>query len=109
KGERGKRADLHGADLRGTNLRGANLKGADLNGANIDYSCWPLWCDGLGVHIDDRQAIQLTYHLLQNVQFSKNTSEELKTALLTDELIAIANKFHRVDECGIIEKAEAEK
>ena len=108
----GKKADLRGANLRGANLReadltganltGANLTGADLTGANlreadIDYSCWPLWCGGLDVHMDDRQAIQLLYHLMRNVLYSKNTSDKLKKALGTKKLITLANKMHRAD------------
>ena len=114
-------ADLRGADLRGANLRGANLiyanlRGANLNGAdlldadlrgaNIDYSAFPLWCGGLDVHIDDRIAIQLLYHLVRNVLYSKNTSEELKSLLSQKEIVKVANQFHRVDWCGRIEVTE---
>ena len=98
----GKKADLRGANLTGANLTGANLTGADLTGADlreadIDYSCWPLWCGGLDVHMDDRQAIQLLYHLMRNVLYSKNTSDKLKKALGTKKLITLANKMHRAD------------
>ena len=83
----GKKADLTRVDL----------TGVDLKKANLDYSCWPLWCGGLDVHIDDRQAIQLLYHLIRNVLYSKNTSDQLKKALGTKKLITLANKMHRVD------------
>lgn len=86
------------ADLRGANLIEANLRGADL-----DYSAFPLWCGGLDVHIDDRQAVQLLYHLVRNVLYSKNTSDELKNLLSQKEIVDKANEFHRVDECGKIE------
>lgn len=104
-------ANLRGADLRGAylvsaNLRGADLRGADLRCANIDYSAFPLWCGGLNVHIDDRIAIQLLYHLVRNVLFSKNTSEELKSLLGQKDIVKVANQFHRVDECGRIEVNE---
>ena len=95
-------ADLRGADLRGANFSGANLNGADLCDADIDFSVWPLWCGGLNVHIDDRIAIQLLYHLVRNVLYSKNTSEELKNLLSQKEIVTVANQFHRVDECGRI-------
>ena len=100
-------ANLYGADLRGADLSGADLIGADLRGANlcdadIDFSVWPLWCGGLDVHIDDRIAIQLLYHLVRNVLYSKNTSEELKNLLSQKEIVTVANQFHRVDECGRI-------
>ena len=96
-------ADLRGADLRGANLSGANLKDADLCDADIDFSVWPLWCGGLNVHIDDRIAIQLLYHLVRNVLFSQNTSEEIKRLLSQKEIVKVANQFHRIDECGRIE------
>lgn len=95
-------ANLIYANLRGANFLGADLRGADLRGANIDYSAFPLWCGGLDVHIDDRIAIQLLYHLVRNVLYSKNTSEELKNLLSQKEIVTVANQFHRVDECGRI-------
>ena len=103
--------DLYGADLSGADLSGADLSGADLRGANlcdadIDFSVWPLWCGGLCVHIDDRIAIQLLYHLVRKVLYSKNTSEELKNLLSQKEIVKVANQFHRVNECGRIEVTE---
>ena len=102
-------ANLRGADLRDANLYGANLSDANLYGANLDFSCLPLWCGGLDMHIDDRLARQLLYHLLRNVAYSNNTSEELKSLLLTPELLNAANRFHRVDECGKIVVPEVTK
>lgn len=87
----------------------ADLRGANLRGANLDFSCLPLWCGGLDVQIDDRLARQLFYHLLRNVAYSNNTSEELKSLLLTPELLNAANRFHRVDECGKIVVPEVTK
>lgn len=97
-------ADLRNTDLRGTNLRGAKLLHTDLRGANIDYSAWPLWCGSLEAYIDDRIAIQILYHLLRPVQASPYVSREVKDRLLTDDLIDLANCFHRVKECGEIER-----
>lgn len=96
----GKRADLRYADLSDANLHGANLHGANLSGANIDFSCLPLWCGSLSAHFDDRQIIQLIYHTVKSGLDSKNTSEEVKNELT--KLIDLANRFHRVDECGRI-------
>jgi len=98
----GKQANLSSADLRFANISGANLSSAYLERADLDFSCFPLWCGGLDVHIDERQAIQLLYHLLRNVSYSKNISEDMKQKLLTPELIKLANKFHRTAECGEI-------
>ena len=99
-------ANLRGANLRWADLRGANLRRANLRGADLDYSAFPLWCGGLDVHIDDRQAVQLLYHLVRNVLYSKNTSDELKNLLSQKEIVDKANEFHRVDECGKIEVEE---
>ena len=100
-------ADLRGASLRHANLRYADLTGADLRGANLryadlDYSCLPLWCGSLEAHFDDKQLIQIAYHLVKAGLQSKNASEETKKEL--SKLIDFANKFHRVDECGEIKK-----
>ena len=114
----GERANLRGANLRGADLRYAGLQNVDLQnvdlryadlrdanlqGADLDYSCWPLWCGSLGVHIDDRLAKQLLYHLLYNAAYSKNISEEVKNDLLEPKIVALANEFHRADECRKIE------
>ena len=101
-------ADLSSADLRSADLRSANLRSADLRSANLDYSAFPLWCGALDVHIDDRQARQLIYHIVRNVKYSKNTSAELKRICKIKSLVKQANKFHRIKECGNIEGASDE-
>ena len=95
-------ADLTGADLRGANLTGADLTGANLRDTNLDYSCLPLWCGSLKTHFDDKQLVQIAYHLVKAGLQSKNASEETKKEL--SKLIDFANKFHRVNECGEIKK-----
>ena len=95
-------ANLRDANLRGADLRGANLEGADLEGADLDFSAFPLWCGSLDVHIDDRQATQLLYHLVRNIEYSQNTSKEMKELCEIKAIIEKANEFHRVDECGWI-------
>lgn len=102
-------ANLRNANLRKADLRGANLRDANLYGADLDFSCLPMWCGGLDVQIDDRLARQILYHLLRNVAYSNNTSEELKSLLLTPELLNAANQFHRVDECGKIKVPKEQK
>ena len=101
-----RRADLRRADLRGANLRCANLRGADLElanlrGADIDYSAWPLWCGSLDVKIDARIAAQLMYHTLRAMQ-SCALDDDVAAALRNDDVIRLANRFHRVKECGMI-------
>ena len=100
-------ADLRDANLKYANLRDADLTDADLRGANLrdtnlDYSCLPLWCGSLEAHFDDKQLVQIAYHLVKSGLQSKNASEEAKTEL--SKLIDFANKFHRVNECGEIKK-----
>ena len=109
-GENGKCANLSDANLRGANLydanlsdadlSGANLYGADLSGANLDFSCWPLWCGSLHVKIDDRIAHQLIYHVCSAIISSPEVSDSIKSVMLSRPVLDIANKFHRVDECG---------
>lgn len=113
----GERANLQGADLIGANLQGANLIGADLRytflqgagliGADFDFSCMPLHCGGLNMKIDDRFAKQLLYHVLNNVQYSPYVSDDIKSVLLADELIDIANTSHIVTEhtCNELKKS----
>ena len=95
-------ANLKYANLRDADLTGANLRGANLRDTNLDYSCLPLWCGSLEAHFDDKQLVQIAYHLVKAGLQSKNASEETKTEL--SKLIDFANKFHRVDECGEIKK-----
>ena len=94
------RANLRVANLNGANLYRADLHRADLRGANLDYSCLPLWCGSLSANFDDRQIIQFVYHIVKSGLNSTNTSDEIKSELA--KLIDLANKFHRVDECGKI-------
>ena len=111
----GERANLSGANLHWANLSRANLYWADLreadlreanlSRANLDFSCLPLWCGSLSANFDDRQLIQIAYHLVKAGLNSSNASDEVKKELA--KLIDLANKFHRVDECGKIEYKEA--
>ena len=96
--EGGERADLRYANLCSADLCSADLREADLRDANLDYSAWPLWCGSLGVHIDDRLALQLLYHTLYNVAYSEHVSDEVKRTLLTPEIVALANRSHVVSE-----------
>ena len=72
-------ADLRGVDLRGGNLWGSNLRGADLRGADLDFSVLNLSCGGLNFKIDERQAKQLMYHVINLMQYSEiDTSKVVK-------------------------------
>lgn len=98
------RSDLSGCDLRGSDLSRSNLRGSNLRGSNLDYSCLPLWCGSLGAHFDDRQIIQIVYHAVKAGLDSPNVSEDVKSELR--KVAGLANRFHRVDECGRIEVGE---
>jgi uncharacterized protein YjbI with pentapeptide repeats len=84
------------------NLSWADLSWANLSGANLDYSVLPLWCGSLKANFDDKQLIQIAYHLVKAGLNSSNASEETKKEL--EKLIDFANKFHRAQECGKIEE-----
>ena len=103
-----RRADLFGANLFGANLRDANLSGADLFGANLrdanlDFSCWPLWCGGLAVKVCKRIAVQLAYH------FCKLDCDDPEYIAARNAILDFANQFHRVGECGKLEKIDIAK
>ena len=92
-------ADLRGADLSGADLSDADLRYADLRGANVDFSSWPLWCGSLkSVKVDARIARQLAYHLCSVV------CDDPEFTSIRDQILPFANKFHKVDECGKLEK-----
>ena len=92
-------ADLSGADLSGADLSHADLRYADLRGANVDFSSWPLWCGSLkSVKVDARIARQLAYHLCSVV------CDDPEFTSIRDQILPFANKFHKVDECGKLEK-----
>ncbi len=72
-------ANLSDANLRGADLSDANLRGANLRGADLDFSVLPLWCGGLNFKIDEKQAKQLMYHVINLMQYSNiNTSKIVK-------------------------------
>ena len=90
-------ANLRYADLSYANLRYADLSYADLRSANLDYSAFPLWCGSFGVKVDIRLGAQLAYHFCR----LDTENEDVKKA--QKALKILANKFHRVKECGEIE------
>ena len=95
----GKKANLSSADLSGADLSHADLRYADLRGANVDFSSWPLWCGSLkSVKVDARIARQLAYHLCSVV------CDDPEFTSIRDQILPFANKFHKVDECGKLEK-----
>ena len=67
----GIKLDSQGAYLRYANLQHANLQHAYLQGADLDFSVLPIWCGGLNFKIDEKQAKQLMYHVINLMQYSK--------------------------------------
>ena len=88
--------------LSGIGGQKANLRGANLRGADLDFSVLPLWCGSLSANFDDKHIVQIIYHAVKAGKQSTNTSPELKAEL--GSFVDIANRFHRVEECGMIEK-----
>ena len=79
-------------------LAGEGGKRADLRGADLDYSCWPLWCGSLGVKVDAKIAAQIAYH------FCRLDCEDSGYKQARNAILDFANRFHRVEECGKLEK-----
>ena len=90
---------IHGKDGGArADLRRAYLRGANLRGANLDFSCWPLWCGSLAVKVCKRIAVQLAYH------FCKLDCDDPEYIAARNAILDFANQFHRVGECGKLEK-----
>ncbi|MFA5378081.1 MAG: pentapeptide repeat-containing protein [Dehalococcoidia bacterium] len=90
-------ANLRSADLRSADLSYANLRSADLRSADLDFSCFSLWCGSIGIKVDIRLSAQLAYHFCR----LETDDEDVKAA--QQAIKNLANKFHRVEECGRIE------
>ena len=95
-------ADLCGANLGGADLGDSDLDGANLRGANLDFAHWPLHYGSLSPRIDKWLASQLLYHALRAMQ-SCADEPDVAAVLASEPCLRLANQFHRVRECGIIE------
>ena len=93
-------ANLSYANLSSADLSSANLSYADLSSANLDFSSGISFrCGSFDFRADMRLAAQLAYH------FCRIDFGDCKEALEAQgALIELANKFHRVDECGVLRK-----
>ena len=89
-------ADLRSADLRSANLSSADLRSADLSSADLDFSVFPLWCGSFGIKVDIRLSAQIAYH------FCRLDTDDPEVKAAQQALRILANKFHRVKECGEI-------
>ena len=95
-------ANLSYADLSYADLRYANLSSADLRSADLDFSVFPLWCGSFGMKVDIRLSAQIAYHFCR----MSTDDPEVKAAQRT--IRDLANKFHRVKECGEIPETVGE-
>lgn len=93
-------ADLRGADLSYSELHFADLRGADLREADLDFSSWPLWRGSFDVRVDARIAAQLAYH------FCCLDCDDTEYIKARNAILDFANTFHRVGECGKLEKVK---
>ena len=82
-------------DRRWANVSMADMSDADMSGADIDYMTITLGDGTLRIRIDDRITSQLLYHVLSCVEVSPDVSDDVKKVLLSPEVVAIANRFHR--------------
>ena len=71
--------------------------------ANLDFACWPLWCGSLAVKVCKRIAVQLAYH------FCKLDCDDPEYIAARNAILDFANQFHRVGECGKLEKIDIAK
>lgn len=71
---------------------------ANLSDADLDFSCWPLWCGSLAVKVCKRIAVQLAYH------FCRLDCDDPEYIAARNAILDFANQFHRVGECGKLEK-----
>ena len=83
-------------------ISNADLRNADLRNANLDFSAFPLWCGSLNMKVDMRLVHQLCYHICRLKIINKNGTESKTGKLIQSLLKPYANKFHRVEECGMI-------
>ena len=81
-------------------LRSANLGYADLRYADLDFtSGLNFSCKTFGIKADMRLAAQIAYHFCR-IDFGD--CDDAKKA--QSDIRLLANKFHRVAECGKIEE-----
>ena len=80
------------------NLVGANLEEANLVGANLDFSSgFSFRCSSFGATIDIKIGAQMAYH------FCRMISDDPDVKAAQEAVKYLANKFHRVEDCGRIQ------
>lgn len=90
-------ANLRYANLESTDLRFADLRYANLESADLDFSCLPLWCGGLDFKIDEKQAKQIMYHLMNLMECSEIELNDY----FTKKAFEFVNSSHLVSKHGL--------
>jgi len=65
-----------------------------MRGKDLDFCAIPLSCGSLRWKIDRRLAVQFLYH------FCSFECDDKEIQAAQNSLLALANEFHRVKECG---------
>ena len=83
-------------------LSSADLSYADLRYVNLDYSVLSFSCKSLATKFDEKHIIQIIYHAAKPTQNNELDIKDtdLKRLLKSKLFQKVANKFHRIDECG---------
>jgi hypothetical protein len=91
-------ANLSYANLSSADFSYANLRSADFSSANLDFSSgFSFRCSSFNTKIDIYIGAQMAYH------FCRMVSEDPEVIAAQQSIKELANKFHRVDECGRIQ------
>ena len=102
-------SDLSYSDLRGSDLRGSDLRGSDLSYSDLDFSYLSFSCKSLSAKFDQKHVIQILYHAAMPTQNDVlELDDDIKDLLNSDLFKAVANKFHRVEECGEFKGCKSE-
>ena len=94
-------AKMNGAEMNYAKMNGAEMNGAEMNDeTTLDFSTGLSFkCSSFGIKASLRLAAQLLYHF-ERINFTAcPEAEEIKNL---PQVKALANKFHRVQECGKI-------
>jgi len=99
-------ADMRGADMRSANMRyadmrDANMQDADMRSADLDYTSITFQCASIGLKCDERLILQSLYHVARYEYVGND--KDIEELLSSDLYKKVANKFHRVDECGALQ------
>jgi uncharacterized protein YjbI with pentapeptide repeats len=95
------KSSLIDTDLTHSMIHNTSLYNTDLTGADLDFSNFQLSCNSLRIKkVDARLVKQLLYHTLTLAKACD--APEVKQLLKLKSVKALANQFHRIDECGEI-------